>query len=143
MAEKKESEDGVVVKRQAPLGRSWHSMTKIDDQNIFLYGGLSQDDDALSKTRARLSFSFGISSWSEVWLFCAKKGDAWILNVPTLSWTKLGTRLEPRLWHTAPVASIHGQVYIYGGSSNDVYINQPKFPKHMLKISLSPESLQK
>ena len=44
---KKENDED--VKRSTPLGRSWHSLTKIDTQNIFLYGGLSQDDDALGE----------------------------------------------------------------------------------------------
>lgn len=101
-----------------PSGRSWHTMIKVDEQRLFLYGGLSDQNEAL--------------------------GDAWLLNVRLLQWTKIERSFEPRLWHTARTGpEANSQIYIIGGSLSEIYYNEPKFPRHALKISLTPESLQR
>jgi hypothetical protein len=64
------------------------------------------------------------------------------LSLVSFEWTKIQTPFEKRLWHSTVVSQKDKQIYIFGGSLTDVYINQPTFPKHMLKISLSPESLK-
>lgn len=101
-----------------PTSRSWHTMVKLNDYNIFLYGGLSQANQSL--------------------------GDGWILNTLTYNWTKVSVPFETRLWHTAVCCSeTTSQIYIFGGSSTDIYINQPQLPEHTLKISLTPETLKR
>ena len=99
-----------------PVPRSWHTMVKIKDDKLFLYGGLSKENESL--------------------------GDGWLLDTSNLQWTKIDTSFEKRLWHTAINANQDNQIYIFGGSLTDVYISQPEFPKHMLKITLTPESLK-
>ena len=32
-----------------PIGRSWHTLSKIDDDRLFLYGGYSQEQVVLGK----------------------------------------------------------------------------------------------
>jgi hypothetical protein len=91
-------------------------MLKLNDKNIFIYGGLSQSNSAL--------------------------GDAWILNTDTLDWTKIETQFEGRLWHTASISENGSEIYILGGSLTDIYMNQPAFPEHILKINLAPDSLR-
>jgi N-acetylneuraminic acid mutarotase len=101
-----------------PTNRSWHTMVKLNDYNVFLYGGLSQANQSL--------------------------GDGWILNTLTFNWTKVKVPFETRLWHTAVCCSdTTQQIYIFGGSSTDIYINQPQLPEHTLKISLTPETLKR
>lgn len=84
---------------------------------MFLYGGLSQANQSL--------------------------GDGWILNTLNFNWTKITTSFETRLWHTAVFNEKTSQIYVFGGSSTDIYINQPMLPEHTLKISLTPESLKR
>ena len=84
---------------------------------MFLYGGLSQANQSL--------------------------GDGWILNTLNFTWTKVTTPFETRLWHTAVFNELSAQIYVFGGSATDIYINQPVLPEHTLKISLTPESLKR
>ena len=90
---------------------------KLNDYNVFLYGGLSQANQSL--------------------------GDGWILNTLNFNWTKVTTTFETRLWHTAEFNELSSQIYVFGGSSTDIYINQPILPEHTLKITLTPESLKR
>ena len=93
-------------------------MVKIDGDNMFLYGGLSDQNEAL--------------------------GDGWLLSTNSFQWTKIKISFETRLLHSAATsAGSSSHIYIIGGSINEIFFNQPKFPKHALKISLSPESLQR
>ena len=39
-----------------PCPRSWHSMLKINDKNIFIYGGLSQNSYALGNYKMLYSY---------------------------------------------------------------------------------------
>jgi hypothetical protein len=101
-----------------PIGRSWHTMVKVDKSNLFLYGGLSDQNEAL--------------------------GDGWLLNTTCFQWTKIKNSFETRLWHSAAISGeSNSQIYIIGGSISEIYFNEPRFPKHALKISLSPESLER
>ena len=112
-----EEEEGKEEER-VPVGRSWHTMVKIDNAHLFLYGGLSDQNEAL--------------------------GDAWLLDTASFRWTRIKSSFETRLWHSATTSGhSNSPIYIIGGSVSNIYFHQPKFPRHALKISLSPESLQK
>lgn len=104
------------IESHTPNERSWHTMVQLQNDKLFLYGGLSKESESL--------------------------GDGWLLDLHNFQWTKIETNFEKRLWHTAINANRDNQIYVFGGSLTDVYINQPVFPKHMLKITLTPESLK-
>ena len=70
-------------------------------------------------------------------------GDGWILNTFNFNWTKVTTSFESRLWHTAIYNDANSQIYVFGGSSTDIYVSTPVLPEHTLKISLTPESLKR
>jgi len=110
------TENLMANKDNSPTGRSWHTMVALNNNHVFLYGGLSQENQCI--------------------------GDGWLLNTIDLNWIKIKTDFEQRLWHTAAVNRKDNQVYVFGGSVTDVFVSQPTFPKHMFKISLSPESLK-
>lgn len=78
----------------------------------------------------------------KLYYFIYKKGDGWLLDLNNFQWTRINTHFETRLWHTAINANQDNQIYVFGGSLTDVYGSQPVFPKHMLKITLTPESLK-
>lgn len=99
-----------------PCERSWHSMTKIDENHVFLYGGLSKNRGCI--------------------------GDGWLFDTINLIWKKINTPLESRLWHTASAVTNERQIYIFGGSSTDVFQSPARVIPHMLQISLAPESLK-
>ena len=46
------------------------------------------------------------------------------------------------MWHTASISEKNSEVYVLGGSLTDIYMNQPAFPEHILKINLAPDSLK-
>ncbi|KAK3093804.1 hypothetical protein FSP39_020423 [Pinctada imbricata] len=78
-----------------PEGRSWHSLSALDDGRLFMYGGFNTS--------------------------CQPLSDAWTLDLLTLQWSQLkhvpGDR--PRLWHTACVTPSQ-EVVIHGGCSNNI-----------------------
>jgi hypothetical protein len=91
-------------------------MIHLKNDKLFLYGGLAKENESL--------------------------GDGWLLDLKRYQWTRIENKFETRLWHTAINANQDNQIYVFGGSLTDVYINTPVFPKHMLKITLTPESLK-
>lgn len=103
-------------KEYLPCGRSWHSMVKIDTNNLFMYGGLSEESDCL--------------------------GDGWMLDTTSFQWTRISTKLETRLWHTSNINPKDKQVYIVGGSCTDVFKQQPTFSRQLLQVSLTPNTLK-
>ncbi|KAL5008731.1 hypothetical protein ScPMuIL_014312 [Solemya velum] len=77
-----------------PCGRSWHSLTPVASQRLFMYGGYSNDNIPLS--------------------------DSWVLDVTVLQWTQLSvSNNQPRLWHTASFVNDE-DVLIFGGCCNDI-----------------------
>ena len=91
-------------------------MVKLDETLLLLYGGLSDENESL--------------------------GDAWLFNINNNEWIKIDTDLEKRMWHTAVLSKQDKQIYVLGGSTIDVFYNEPEYPKHMLQISLTPPSLK-
>ncbi len=60
-----------------------------------------------------------------------------------MTWTELKIKnIENRLWHTANIVNRTKQVYVFGGCSKSFAENRPELPKHILKISVSPETLK-
>lgn len=101
-----------------PCGRSWHTLTAVSNQRLFLYGGFDQNNVPLS--------------------------DGWILNTATLTWCKLDylPSNRPRLWHTANL-SCEGEVIIFGGCHNNIldYSLNNKINGEVIHIQLQPYSL--
>ena len=80
-----------------PQARSWTVLTPVNDEHLFLYGGLDNND-------------------------CELK-DIWLYNIKLESWTelpnmseKLGS-LSHRVWHSASTTNTPGEVIVFGGSS--------------------------
>ena len=80
-----------------PQARSWTVLTPVNDEHLFLYGGLDNND-------------------------CELK-DIWLYNINLESWTelpnmseKLGS-LSRRVWHSANTTNTPGEVIVFGGSS--------------------------
>lgn len=101
-----------------PCGRSWHSLTALSNQRLFLYGGFDPNNVPLS--------------------------DGWILSIPTLSWCKLDylPLNRPRLWHTANLSS-EEEIVIFGGCHNNIldYTLNNKVSGEIVLIQLQPYSL--
>lgn len=69
--------------------------------------------------------------------------DAWLLDTTSFNWTRLVFRLESRLWHKAVTTTdANGQIFIVGGSTTDVFNEQPTFSSYIVKISLTPDTLK-
>ena len=80
-----------------PQARSWTVLAPVNDEHLFLYGGLDNND-------------------------CELK-DIWLYNIKLESWTelpkmseKLGS-LSCRVWHSASTTNTPGEVIVFGGSS--------------------------
>uniref|UniRef100_A0A8C6ZX60 Kelch domain containing 2 n=1 Tax=Nothoprocta perdicaria TaxID=30464 RepID=A0A8C6ZX60_NOTPE len=78
-----------------PVGRSWHSLTPISSDHLFLFGGFTTDKQPLS----------------DAWIYCISKNE-WIQFEHNYS-------EKPRLWHTA-CASEEGEVIVFGGCANNL-----------------------
>lgn len=78
----------------SPEGRSWHSLTAVSDEEVLLYGGLSNSRQPLS--------------------------DCYVYNQRLNSWLHVSVRCEPRLWHSAAFSDKDKQIFIYGGGTTDI-----------------------
>lgn len=77
-----------------PCGRSWHSLTVLNDTTLVLYGGFSQLNEALD--------------------------DCWHLNLQTFTWTQIDLPFaRKRLWHSACMV-IPGEIIICGGCCGNI-----------------------
>lgn len=85
----------VPINGENPKHRSWHTLTPIADDKLFLFGGLSADNIPLS--------------------------DGWIHNVITNCWKQLThlPKTRPRLWHTACLGK-ENEIMVFGGSKDDL-----------------------
>lgn len=64
-------------------GRSWHTLTSIDEQRLFLFGGYSQDDEPMN--------------------------DCWLYDTTNNIWTPFNYSFaKPRFWHSA-ILSNYGE----------------------------------
>lgn len=80
-----------------PVGRSWHTLTAVSDNTLFLFGGLSVD--------------------------CKPMSDGWLLDVETKKWKELEHpfKNKPRLWHTANPGK-DADVIVFGGSCDYILL---------------------
>lgn len=92
-------------------------MFLLDESHLFMYGGLSEHSGCLD--------------------------DAWLLDTNNFNWTRLDVPFESRLWHKAVTTKqANGQIFIVGGSTTDVFNEQPTYSTYIIKISLTPDTLK-
>ncbi|NXX97866.1 KLDC1 protein, partial [Centropus bengalensis] len=104
------------ISGENPEDRSWHTLTPIGDDRLFLFGGLSSDNVPLS--------------------------DGWIHNVTTNGWKQLThlPKSRPRLWHTACLGK-EGEVMVFGGSKDDLCFTDRGHCNDLLIFQMQPYSL--
>ena len=122
-----------------PCARSWHSMLKLDEKLLFLYGGLSWESNCLGISKINYQTQINCFFIS----FSSFLGDAWLFNLNNIQWTKIDVAFEPRIWHTTARTNESSAIYVVGGSSGDIYLNPPRFLSHIIKINVAPESLKR
>ncbi|XP_078090273.1 kelch domain-containing protein 2 [Mustelus asterias] len=102
---------------QIPVGRSWHSLTTISNDHLFLFGGFTTDKQPLS--------------------------DAWIYSVSKNEWLKVEHSYadRPRLWHSA-CTNDEAEVIVFGGCANNLLAHQQAAHSNdILIFSVQPKSL--
>lgn len=106
----------ISISGEKPKDRSWHTLTPIGDDRLFLFGGLSSDNVPLS--------------------------DGWIHSVTTNGWKQLThlPKSRPRLWHTACLGK-EGEVMVFGGSKDDLHFMDTGHCSDLLIFQTQPYSL--
>ncbi|XP_019373881.1 PREDICTED: kelch domain-containing protein 1 isoform X3 [Gavialis gangeticus] len=101
---------------EKPKDRSWHTLTSVGDDKLFLFGGLSSDNVPLS--------------------------DGWIHSTTTNGWRQLThlPKSRPRLWHTACLGK-EGEVMVFGGSKDDLHFMDTGHCSDLLIFQTEPYSL--
>ncbi|KAK7835952.1 hypothetical protein U0070_004043 [Myodes glareolus] len=96
---------------------SWHSLTPVSSDHLFLFGGFTTEKQPLS----------------DAWTYCISKNE-WIqFNHPYTE--------KPRLWHTA-CASDEGEVIVFGGCANNLLVHhRAAHSNEVLIFSVQPKSL--
>ncbi|XP_078515836.1 kelch domain-containing protein 2 [Lissotriton helveticus] len=100
-----------------PVGRSWHSLTRISSDCLFLFGGFTTDKQPLS--------------------------DAWLYSISKNEWSRYANIYpdKPRLWHTA-CASKEGEVIVFGGCANNLLAHhKAAHSNETLVFNIQPKSL--
>ncbi|XP_065822172.1 kelch domain-containing protein 1-like isoform X2 [Labrus bergylta] len=87
----------IVPASSAPVGRSWHTLTAVSDNGLFLFGGLSVD--------------------------CKPMSDGWLFDVETKTWREVEHpfKTKPRLWHSACPGK-DSDVIVFGGSCDYILL---------------------
>ncbi|KAI1895574.1 hypothetical protein AGOR_G00107640 [Albula goreensis] len=100
----------------APIGRSWHTLTAVSDNTLFLFGGLSMD--------------------------CAPMSDGWIFDVQAKVWRQMEHphKDKPRLWHTACLGK-DSDVIVFGGSRDYILLVDTGHCNDALVFQTRPYSL--
>ncbi|KFU84589.1 Kelch domain-containing protein 1, partial [Chaetura pelagica] len=104
------------ISGEKPKDRSWHTLTPIGDDRLFLFGGLSSDNGPLS--------------------------DGWIHSTTTNGWKQLThlPKSRPRWWHTACLGK-EGEVMVFGGSKDDLHFMDTGHCSDLLIFQTQPYSL--
>ncbi|CAB1334890.1 unnamed protein product [Coregonus sp. 'balchen'] len=105
------------VPQQGPVGRSWHSLTPVSPDHLFLFGGFTTCRETLS----------------DAWLYCVSKNE----------WQQYKHKhtQSPRLWHTA-CSGPDGEVFVFGGCANNLLSHQrAAHSKELLVFTVQPKSL--
>ncbi|KAM9842092.1 kelch domain-containing protein 1 isoform 2-T2 [Aulostomus maculatus] len=99
-----------------PVGRSWHTLTAVSDDAVFLFGGLSAD--------------------------CTPMSDGWLFDVETKTWRELQHPFKdkPRLWHTACPGS-DSDVIVFGGSCDYILLVDKGHCNDALVFQIQPYPL--
>nr|XP_051678770.1 kelch domain-containing protein 1 isoform X3 [Oryctolagus cuniculus] len=106
----------IQINGESPKHRSWHTLTPIADDKLFLFGGLSADNIPLS--------------------------DGWIYNIITNCWKQLVylPKTRPRLWHTACLGK-ENEIMVFGGSKDDLLSLDTGHCNDLLIFQTQPYSL--
>ncbi|OXB64052.1 hypothetical protein ASZ78_001672 [Callipepla squamata] len=105
------------ISGEKPKDRSWHTLTPIGDDRLFLFGGLSSDNVPLSNTNSLWMWSAGCYSVTNA-----------VYNVIS------------RLWHTACLGK-EGEVMVFGGSKDDLHFMDTGHCSDLLIFQTQPYSL--
>ncbi|KAE8586516.1 hypothetical protein XENTR_v10021688 [Xenopus tropicalis] len=107
---------GIRINGKIPSGRSWHTLTPVGDDQLFLFGGLSEESEPLS--------------------------DGWIYSIKTNEWEQLQhlPKNRPRLWHTACPGK-ENEVMVFGGSKDDLLSLDTGHCNDLLIFQIQPYSL--
>uniref|UniRef100_A0A8C5NV18 Kelch domain containing 1 n=1 Tax=Jaculus jaculus TaxID=51337 RepID=A0A8C5NV18_JACJA len=105
----------ISIDGESPKNRSWHTLTPISDDKLFLFGGLSADNIPLS--------------------------DGWVHNVITNCWKLIHLPYtRPRLWHTACLGK-ENEVMVFGGSKDNLLFLDTGHCNDLLILQTQPYSL--
>ncbi|XP_073725919.1 kelch domain-containing protein 2 [Misgurnus anguillicaudatus] len=105
------------VPQNGPAGRSWHTMTPVSPDHLFVFGGFTTNRETLS--------------------------DAWIYCINTNEWKPVNHEhtARPRLWHTACLGP-DGEVFVFGGCANNLLSHQQAaHSNELLVFNVQPKSL--
>uniref|UniRef100_A0A4W5NBI7 Kelch domain containing 1 n=1 Tax=Hucho hucho TaxID=62062 RepID=A0A4W5NBI7_9TELE len=106
----------IVPESTVPMGRSWHTLTAISDNALFLFGGLGMD--------------------------CEPMSDGWAFDVETKKWRELEHphMNKPRLWHTACQGK-DSDVIVFGGSCDYILLVDTGHCNDALVFQIQPYPL--
>ncbi|KAI7804373.1 kelch domain-containing protein 2 [Triplophysa rosa] len=103
--------------QRGPTGRSWHSLTSVSPDHLFLFGGFTTNRETLS----------------DAWIYCVSKNEWKPFNPEHAG--------RPRLWHTACLGH-DGEVFVFGGCANNLLSNElAAHSNDLLVFSVLPKSL--
>nr|CAB3259283.1 kelch domain-containing protein 2 [Phallusia mammillata] len=106
----------IVNQGVVPVGRSWHSMTYANHNTVFVFGGLNSDQNIFS--------------------------DGWLYDVDKNVWTEIDMSVKhPRLWHSACIGAYLGEVVIFAGCENNIFLENPKHSNKLVTFNLQPKPL--
>jgi len=109
-----------------PMGRSWHSLTRISPDSAVLFGGYDNHSRTLGDCwvldiEAMLNGGYGFF-WDEIWFRCEHHEDT--------PWSNLGQRLG----HHAIKEPNSRRLWIVGGMSGDIAFAYPNRLKHADRV---------
>ena len=110
-----------------PVGRTWHTLTKVSATRAIMYGGYDTQQRPLN--------------------------DCWELDItplrhrerPRRRWQRrLAFDRCPRLWHSATFESVTGQLWLIGGQKTDILgpADRKSCPKSVEKLTVAVPSLE-
>ncbi|CAB1330590.1 unnamed protein product, partial [Coregonus sp. 'balchen'] len=103
------------IPQQGPVGRSWHSLTPVSPDHMFLFGGFTTYRETL------IVISTGML------LYCSQM-------IAQYNHTE-----SPRLWHTA-CSGPDGEVFVFGGCANNLLSHQrAAHCKELLVFTVQPK----
>ncbi|XP_075048745.1 kelch domain-containing protein 1 isoform X2 [Mixophyes fleayi] len=107
---------GINITGEKPKGRSWHTLTPVGLNQLFLFGGLSGESVPLS--------------------------DGWIYSLTSNEWKQFKhlPNDQPRLWHTACLGK-DSEVMVFGGSKDDLLSLDTGHCNDLLIFQIQPYSL--